>query len=99
MPLFCHRLKQLNAADTIPKVFLILNDYFSFFNYHIIEHIIEELGTEEDKAELQQYKEDFDQYATRGILKVTINRFETCVMHTINMQSEGSLNAHPSLDQ
>ena len=29
VPLFCHHLKQLNAADTIPKVFLVLNDYFS----------------------------------------------------------------------
>ena len=62
VPLFCHHFKELKAADTIPKVFMVLNDYFSFFNYHIIEHIIEELGTEEDKAELQIYKEDFKSY-------------------------------------
>ena len=68
-PVFCHCLKELKAADTIPKVFLVLNDYFSFFNYHIIEHIIKELGTDEDKVELQKYKEDFNQYAKRRIFE------------------------------
>ena len=68
-PVFCHCLKELKAADTIPKVFMVLNDYFSFFNYHIIEHIIEELGTEKDKAELRRYKEEFNQYAKRRIFE------------------------------
>ena len=69
VPLFSHYFKQLKSADTIPKIFMVLNDYFSFFNYHIIEHIIEELGTEQDKAELQKYKEDFNKYAKRRIFE------------------------------
>ena len=69
VPLFRYCFQKLKAADTIPKVFLVLNDYFSFFNYHIIEHIIKELGTEEDKAELQRYKDDFSQYAKRRIFE------------------------------
>ena len=69
MPVFHHYFKELKAADTIPKVFMVLNDYFSFFNYHIIEHIIEELGTEEDKADLNRYKEHFNQYAKRRIFE------------------------------
>ena len=68
-PVFCHCLKELKAADTIPKVFMVLNDYFSFFNYHIIEHIIEELGTLKDKAELHKYKEEFYLYAKRRIFE------------------------------
>ena len=69
VPLFQYCFQELKAADTIPKVFLVLKDYFSFFNYHIIEHILKELGTEEDKAELQRYKADFDQYAKRRIFE------------------------------
>ena len=69
VPVFCHYFKELKAADTIPKLFIVLNDYFSFFNYHIIEHIIEELGTEEDKVELQKYKECFNQYAKRRVFE------------------------------
>ena len=68
-PVFLHFFETLKVAETIPKVFMILNDYFSFFNYHMIEHIIKALGTEEDKAELQRYKEDFNQYAKRRVFE------------------------------
>ena len=63
VPLFQYCFKELKTADSIPKIFLVLNNYFSFFNYDIIEHIIAALGTEEDKANLQSYKETFDRYA------------------------------------
>ena len=69
VPTFCHCFQELKAADTIPKVFLVLNDYFSFFNYHIIEHVIEELGTKEDKMELEKYKVVFTRYAKRRIFE------------------------------
>ena len=69
VPVFRYYFKELKAADTIPKVFIVLNDYFSFFNYHIIQHIIEELGTEEDKAGLQSYKKEFNEYAKRRVFE------------------------------
>ena len=69
VPLFCYCFQKLEAADTVSKIFLILKDYLSFFNYHIIEHMIEELGTEEDKAELRKYKNDFAKYAKRRIFE------------------------------
>ena len=69
VPLFQYCFKELKAADTIPKIFLVLKDYFSFFNYHIIEYIIKALGTAEDKAKLQKYKEDFNKYAKRRIFE------------------------------
>ena len=65
--LFQDCLQKLEAADTIPRVFLVLNNYFSFFNYDIVEHIIEMLGTKNDQDNLQSYKEKFDQYARRRI--------------------------------
>ena len=68
-PVFRLCFQELKAADTIPKVFMILNDYFSFFNYHIIEHIIKTLGSKKDKARLRRYKEDFNQYAKRRIFE------------------------------
>ena len=69
VPLFQYCFQRLESADTIPKIFLVLKDYFSFFNYHIIEYIIKALGTAEDKAKLQKYKEDFNQYAKRRIFE------------------------------
>ena len=67
VPALHHRYTELKAAKTIYESFWVLNDYFSFFNYHIIEHIIEELGTKEDKAGLQRYKNEFNQYAKRRV--------------------------------
>ena len=69
MPALHHCFKDLQTADTVSKVFLVLKDYFSFFNYHVIEHIITMLGTEKDKNNLQCYKEKFDQYAKRRIFE------------------------------
>ena len=69
VPALHHCYNELKAAKTVYESFLVLKDYFSFFNYHIIEHIIEELGTENDKAKLQRYKEDFNQYAKRRIFE------------------------------
>ena len=69
VPLFYHRFKELKAANTIYDIFLVLSDYFSFFNYQLIEHIIKELGTRNDKSKLLKYKEDFNQYAKRKIFE------------------------------
>ena len=69
VPAFHYRYKDLQAANTVSEIFLILKDYFSFFNYHIIEHIITVCGTREDKDNLQRYKKDFDQYAKRRIFE------------------------------
>jgi len=69
LPVFRYCFKELKAANTIYEIFMVLNDYFSFFNYQIIEHIIKSLGTEEDIAELHRYKKDFNQYAKRRIFE------------------------------
>ena len=62
-------LTKPKIVDTIGKFFLVLDDYFSFFNYDVIEHIIRILGTEDDKARLQRYKDDFIRYAKRRIFE------------------------------
>ena len=67
VPAFHHHIEDLRTADKVSKVFLVLANHFSFFNYHVIEHIIGMLGTEQDKCNLKNYKEKFDQYAKRRI--------------------------------
>jgi len=61
--------KELWEAESIEKVLFIINDYFSFFNYHVLEHIVNRLGTDQDKIELQTYKKDFHQYSKRRIFE------------------------------
>ena len=69
IPAFHHYYRDLKSADTVSKVFLVLVDYFSFINYHVIEHVITVCGTKEDKENLLRYEEKFDEYAKRRIFE------------------------------
>ena len=60
-------IKELRSAESIEDVLLIITDYFSFFNYRVIEHIVEGLGTDQDRVELQNYERDFDEYSKRRV--------------------------------
>ena len=59
--------QELQNAGSIEKVLYIIRDYISFFNYHVIEHIVNELGTDQDRAELQNYEKEFGQYSKRRV--------------------------------
>ena len=60
-------LQELRNAGSIEDVLWFIKDYFSFFNYHVIEHIVDGLGTDQDRVELQNYKKEFDEHSKRRI--------------------------------
>ena len=68
-PLLQTFFQELRNAGSIEDVLWVIKDYFSFFNYHVIEHIVDGLGTDQDKLELQNYKEHFHQYSKRRIFE------------------------------
>ena len=59
--------QELRSAGSIEDVLFIIRDYFSFFNYRVIEHIVDGLGTDQDRAALQNYKKEFDEYSKRRV--------------------------------
>ena len=64
-PALDNHFKDLQTANTVSEIFWLLRNNLSFFNYHILEHMITVLGTEKDNENLQRYKKQFDQYAKR----------------------------------
>ena len=68
-PVFQMFSEKLQNAGSIEKVLFVIRDNFSFFNYHVIEHIVSKLGTDQDKAELRNYKEEFDRYSKRRVFE------------------------------
>ena len=60
-------LQELRNAGSIEDVLWFIKDYFSFFNCRVIEHIVDGLGTDQDRVELQNYKKAFDEYSKRRI--------------------------------
>ena len=55
--------QELQDAGSIERVLYIIRDYISFFNFHVIKHIVDGLGTDQDRVELQKYEEEFDRYS------------------------------------
>ena len=64
-PALDNHFEDLQTANTVSEIFWLLRNNLSFFNYHILEHMITVLGTEKDNENLQRYKKQFDQYAKR----------------------------------
>ena len=85
-----HRLVELEKKESVDDAMSIVFDYCSFFNYRMLEHIINELGDEEDKANLARYKEDFARYGKRHIFE--------CPAVVGEMSEEGQANMFVTLD-
>ena len=90
LPSLRHQLPGLANAETVDAVMSVVKDYCSFFNYHMLEHIIDEFGTKQDKENMASYKEDFTKYAECCITQ--------CPSEVGKMCEEGSANLFVTLD-
>ena len=68
LPFRC-QLPGLRNAKNVDEVMLCIGDYCSFFNFQMLECIIDSLGTDQDKVNLSKYKEEFCEYAERHVFK------------------------------
>ena len=83
--------EELPKAETIDDVMAVVCDYSSFFNFHILENIINHVGGEQDKKNLAKYLEDFDEYAKRKVFQ--------CPREVGTMMEEGHANMFVTLDE
>ena len=67
--IFRDRVEEMKKSTDIIDVFIILRDYFSFFNYHTLERLIARLGTDGDRSRLQKYKQELKDYCKRNIFE------------------------------
>lgn len=69
LPVLGCQLPDLRKTGNIDDVMAVISSYCSFFNYRIVEEIIDNLGTKEDKMNLVKYKEEFSKYAQRHVFE------------------------------
>lgn len=69
LPVLRHYFPDLRRAQRIEEAMGIIGDYCSFFNFRIVELIIDNLGTTKDKANLTNYKKEFSEYARRHVFE------------------------------
>ena len=84
------QLPGLASAQQVDDVMSVVKNYCSFFNYHIVAHIIEEFGTPKDKENLAAYKADFEEYAQCCVIEGS--------MEVGKMSEEGFSNLFVVLD-
>ena len=69
LPVFRQQISKLQQARTADDAMSVINGYCSFFNFHLLELIIEQLGSPEDVANLSKYKGEFNEYAKRHVFQ------------------------------
>ena len=67
LPVFRRKLMDLGDIEDTDKVMQNIAGYCSYFNSHMLEHIIDNLGTDADKDNLLRYQEEFRSYAQRHV--------------------------------
>ena len=63
--------EELKNATTVDEVFIALIPHMSFFNYGILEHIIEKLGSDKDKKSLSKYSSEFNTFCQQRVFEVS----------------------------
>ena len=65
---------RIEAAESLSEVFLILNvqNYISFLNYHLLKHIVDHYGSDDDKMKLEEYLAALQEFSKRSALEVPI---------------------------
>lgn len=91
LPAFRCQLPGLKEAKNTDDVMLVVGDYCSFFNLQMLECIIDKVGTDQDRKNLSQYKEEFNQYAQRHVFE--------CPSEVGKVSKEGHINMFVILDE
>ena len=61
------RMGEVYKVKDMVKLFEILSDYWSWYNHHLLEHLILEFGGPEDKRRLRQYCDQFTSFLEKRL--------------------------------
>ena len=69
-PLLANDLDNIRDAEEVEDAFYILRSYGSFFDFHVVKHIVDStLCTDDDREELEKYKDELDKYCRRSVFE------------------------------
>ena len=71
-PLLSDDKRELECSKTVYAAFIVLRRHMSFFNFELLQHIIksEELCTNEDRKQMKEYCNKFDQFCRHKVFEV-----------------------------
>lgn len=69
-PLLADDMDNIRGAEEVDDVFYILRSYGSFFDCHVIKHIVtSNLCTDDDRKKLEEYGNELDNYCQRSVFE------------------------------
>ena len=72
-PLLERHKDALMKAQTVDDTFDVLRPHMTFFNYEILEFLIEEMGLPNDKQKLQKFLQEFRRFCRRSVFEIPAN--------------------------
>ena len=72
-PLLEKDKEALIKSQTVDHTFDVLRPHTTFFNYEILEFLIEKMGTPTDKDDLQKFLQDFKRFCRRSVFEIPSN--------------------------
>ena len=72
-PLLERHKDALMKAQTVDHTFDVLRPHMTFFNYEILEFLIEEMGSPNDKHKLQTFLQEFRRFCRRSVFEIPPN--------------------------
>ena len=72
-PLLERHKDALMKAQTVDDTFDVLRPHMTFFNYEILEFLIEQMGLPNDKQKLQTFLQEFRRFCRRSVFEIPAN--------------------------
>ena len=71
--------QEIKNAQNLAQIFMTLRirDYISFFNYEIVQYLIELLGSPDDQTQLREYCSALDQFGQRNVFEIPAEVFSS----------------------
>ena len=68
-------IERLERSANLDDIFFALHPFKSFFNYEVVEKIVEHFGSDEDKQQMKEYVSQFNNFCERSVFEVPPNIF------------------------
>jgi hypothetical protein len=69
-PLLIRHEEDLKRAKTVDDIFDILRPHMTFFNYEILEFLVEEMGSSDDKRNLESFCQEFTNFCRHSVFEI-----------------------------
>ena len=67
----------IQQAESVSKMFMVLQSHTSFFNYEIMEHLVKHHGSPDDHKRLEEYLTAFNTFCQRSVFEVPPNVYSS----------------------